>query len=90
MIRELVAKGMSLRMAERAFKAIFDVMKRALRRGEEVELPFGTLIVKSSPPRRQRLQQIQRIDGPKQIILRVINRHRRKVVFRQNKNFKFL
>jgi nucleoid DNA-binding protein len=41
--RSLRDRGLSRRNAARIFNAILGEMKDALRRGEEVELPFGTL-----------------------------------------------
>jgi nucleoid DNA-binding protein len=42
-IDELVAKGLGRREAARAVKAIVEAMKDAVKRGEVVETPFGTL-----------------------------------------------
>jgi nucleoid DNA-binding protein len=46
--------GLSKRKAEKAVNSIFDAMKRALARGEPVELPIGMAWVESAPPRRQK------------------------------------
>jgi nucleoid DNA-binding protein len=42
-INELVAKGLGRREATRVVNAIVDAMKDAVKRGEVVETPFGTL-----------------------------------------------
>ena len=46
LIRELIAKGLSVRQAEKAVNAVFDCMSRAVRRGETVEIPGGTIQAK--------------------------------------------
>jgi nucleoid DNA-binding protein len=43
LIRELMAKGFSVRKAEKAVNAIFSLMGRAVYRGEIVEIPGGTI-----------------------------------------------
>ena len=53
MINLLHSKGYSWRKAEKAVNAVFDCMKRALQRGEAVQLPFGWLqVTKQHPPHR--------------------------------------
>ena len=46
LIRELMAKGLSVREAEKAVNAVFDVMARGVGRGETVEIPGGTIQAK--------------------------------------------
>ena len=43
LIRQLIAKGMSVRESTKAVNAVFDCMTRAVRRGEVVEIPGGTI-----------------------------------------------
>ena len=43
LIRELIAKGLSVRKAEQAVNAVFDCVTRAAWRGEAVEIPGGTI-----------------------------------------------
>lgn len=55
LVRELMAKGLSVRKAEKAVNAVFERMTRALRRGEIVEIPGGWIQVKwyGGKPRRE-------------------------------------
>ena len=55
LIRELMDKGLSVRKAEKAVNAVFDCMAKAVRRGETVEIPGGTIQAKirNNQPRRQ-------------------------------------
>ena len=55
LIRELIAKGISVRKAEKGVNAVFDCMARAVRRGESVEIPGGRIQVKirKGQPRRE-------------------------------------
>jgi nucleoid DNA-binding protein len=46
LIRELMAKGLSVRQAEKAVNAVFDCMTRAVGRGETVDIPGGTIQAK--------------------------------------------
>jgi nucleoid DNA-binding protein len=45
LIRELVDKGYSLRKAAKLVNAVFDTMTDALKRGEQVEIPGGSIQV---------------------------------------------
>ena len=45
LIRDLVAKGYSFRQATKLVNAFFDIMTRALERGEQVEIPGGSIQV---------------------------------------------
>jgi nucleoid DNA-binding protein len=51
--------GFSKRRSERAVNAVFDCMARALRRGEEVELPIGW-IQTARPPAKRKKQKVQK------------------------------
>lgn len=82
---EIVAQGVSARKAEKGFKAVIDLMKKALARGEEVEVPNGWLLVDDAPRRRQKLTKLQLIDGRKTYRLCVYSRQRKTVVFRKKK-----
>ncbi len=53
-IRKLQTHGHSRRQAVRIFNAILDEMKAALKRGEEVEWPFGSLKTVRHPRKPQR------------------------------------
>jgi nucleoid DNA-binding protein len=55
LVRELMAKGFSVRKAEKTVNAVFDRMIAALRRGERVELPVGWIQAKlrEGKPRTQ-------------------------------------
>jgi nucleoid DNA-binding protein len=63
LIRELIAKGLSVRQAEKAVNAVFDCMARAVGRGETVEIPGGAIQAKSmnGEPRQvsQRFQDVR-------------------------------
>jgi nucleoid DNA-binding protein len=63
LIRELMAKGLSVRRAEKAVNAVFDVMTRGVERGETVEIPSGTIQTKImiGQPRRakQRFRNVR-------------------------------
>jgi nucleoid DNA-binding protein len=63
LIRELIAKGLSVRKAEQAVNAVFDCVTRAAWRGEAVEIPGGTIKtqIMNGKPRRlsQRFQDVR-------------------------------
>jgi nucleoid DNA-binding protein len=66
LIREVVKKGFSVRRAERGVNAVFDVITRALWRGESVETPLGTLTVRRrKDQRRQELHTFRDIQTKK-------------------------
>ena len=73
LIRELMAKGISVRKAEKGVNAVFDCMARAVRRGESVEIPGGRIQVKmrKGQPRRkwQRFVNVQ----TRQIMSRIVD-----------------
>ena len=43
LVSQLIEKGMSVRKARKAVEAVFGCMARAVRRGEVVEIPGGTI-----------------------------------------------
>lgn len=89
-IDELVAKGLSRRKSEKGFQAVFEVMKRALARGEEVELPVGDLLVKkSSRSREQRIRKMHKLDGTTKYGLVAIYKRKKTVVFKPAKDFRW-
>jgi nucleoid DNA-binding protein len=51
--------GFSKRKSEKAVNAVFACMARALRRGEEVELPIGWIHT-ARPPARRKKQKLQK------------------------------
>jgi nucleoid DNA-binding protein len=63
LIRELMATGLSVRQAEKAVNAVFEVMVRAVKRGETVEIPGGTIRARimNGKPRQaeQRFRNVQ-------------------------------
>jgi nucleoid DNA-binding protein len=60
-IRELRTRGLSRRQAVRIFNAILDEMKAALKRGEEVEWPFGSLKTVRHPRKPKRGWHLHKI-----------------------------
>lgn len=66
LIRELMAKGLSVRKAEKAVNAVFGCMTRALYRGEIVEIPGGCIqaVGRNSRP-RQKLQRFRNVQTGK-------------------------
>src|SRR5436190_2068344 len=52
--------GFSKRKSEKAVNAVFTCMARALRRGEEVELPIGWIRTASPPANREKVKLRQR------------------------------
>jgi len=81
LIRELIANGLSVRQAEKAVNAVFDCMTRAVRRGETVEIPGGTIQAKIMNGEPRRTSQRFRDVRTGEIAVKVINyRGRRRVV----------
>ena len=81
LIRELIAKGLSVRQAEKAVNAVFEVMTRAVKRGETVEIPCGTIQAKIMNGEPRRASQRFRDVRTGEIAVKVINyRGRRRVV----------
>ena len=81
LIRELIAKGLSVRQAEKAVNAVFEVMTRAVKRGETVEIPGGTIQAKIMNGEPRRASQRFRDVRTREIAVKVINyRGRRRVV----------
>ena len=70
LIRELMAKGISVRKAEKAVNAVFDCMARAVRRGEDAEIPGG------------RIQAKMRKGQPRRKWQRFVNVHTGKITFK--------
>jgi nucleoid DNA-binding protein len=62
-VQELVGKGISVRKAQKAVNAVFDGMISALYRGEEVEIPGGTLHTERRPEKARR--EFHRFRHPK-------------------------
>ena len=88
LIQELIAKGLSVRRAEKAVNAVFDCMTRAVWRGETVEIQGGTIRAKimHGEPRRasQRFQDVR----SRKIAVKVVNYpgRRRVVKFRPDES----
>lgn len=81
LIRELIAKGLSVRQAEKAVNAVFEVMTRAVKRGETVEIPGGTIQAKIMNGNPRRASQRFRDVRTGEIIVKIVNyRGRRRVV----------
>jgi nucleoid DNA-binding protein len=81
LIRELIAKGLNVRQAEKAVNAVFEVMTRAVKRGEMVEIPGGTIQAKIMNGEPRRASQRFRDVRTGEIAVKVINyRGRRRVV----------
>jgi nucleoid DNA-binding protein len=81
LIRELIAKGLSVCQAEKAVNAVFEVMTRAVKRGETVEIPGGTIQAKIMNGNPRRVSHRLRDVGTREITVKVINyRGRRRVV----------
>lgn len=71
--------GFSKRKSEKAVKAVFDCMARALRRGEEVELPIGWIQTALPPAKRKKRKwqrfrniQINRKSQTKEIFSKIV------------------
>jgi nucleoid DNA-binding protein len=83
MLRE--KHSMSKRKAAAAVTAVFELMTRALWRGENVDLPVGSIHAKSPPAGRKRvLQKFRNIQTGK-VFLRIVHPPKRKIVFTVNK-----
>ena len=54
MVRELIAKGFSHRQARKAVNAFFETIGQALKRGEPVAIPGGTLRIKYNKRKKGR------------------------------------
>lgn len=61
LIAKLRERGLSYRMATRVIDRIFSSMKEALQRGEEIELPIGSLKVVRHKRRPKRGWYLNRI-----------------------------
>ena len=83
MLRE--KHGMSKRKAAAAVNAVFDLMTRALRRGENVDIPVGSIHAKSPPAwKKQRLQKFQNIQRGN-VFFRIVRPSKREIVFKVDK-----
>ena len=81
LVRELMEKGMSVRKAEKAVNAVFAVMARSIRRGEEVETPLGMFLVKGQEgERRQEIHAFRNVNTGQNDLAFVVYRGRRRVV----------
>ena len=83
MLRE--KHGMSKRKAAAAVNAVFDLMTRALWRGENVDIPVGSIHAESPPAgRKQRGQKFRNIQAGK-VFFRIVRPPKRMIVFRVDK-----
>jgi len=59
--------GVSKRKSEKAVNAVFDCMARALRRGDQVELPIGWLHIAAPPAKKpkRKFQEFRNIQTGK-------------------------
>jgi nucleoid DNA-binding protein len=77
--------GISKRKAEKAVNAVFDCMTGALKRGECVEAPGGTIIVDApSPGQKRRIQKFRNIETG-EIFHKLANPPKRVLRFRSDK-----
>jgi nucleoid DNA-binding protein len=53
LVKALMAQGFTARESKRLLSTLIRVMVTALSSKQSVELPFGTLMVKDSPPERR-------------------------------------
>ena len=76
----------SRRKAAKAVNAVFDLMKRALRRGEVVELPVGKVSILSTPAKRKgrRIQKFRNIQD-KAVAYRPVQLPKKMIRFRPDK-----
>ena len=79
-IRALMARGYTRRPMERAVREVFEAMKRALARGELVEIPGGTLEARRERHRKSGF--ISTFDVVEQKRVRRIHDFRRKRILR--------
>ena len=83
--------GFSKRKSEKAVNAVFDCMARALRRGEEVELPIGWIQTARPPAKRKKVKwqrfrniQINRKSQTKEIFSKIVTYPDKIIRFRAN------
>jgi nucleoid DNA-binding protein len=88
LVRDLMAKGLSVRNAEKVVNAVFEVITRAIRRGEVVETPLGTLQVKTrNVKRRQEIHTFRNVNtGKRDLKLVVYGKQRRGVKLTPNES----
>lgn len=84
LIRVLREKGLSVRKAERAIEAVFGTMANALRRGEVIEIPGGTLRVVMPGRRRTELHRFRDFNGKTKYRLLVLDRQPKQIRFTPN------
>jgi len=77
--------GMSKRKAAQAVNAVFDLMTRALWRGENVDLPVGSIHAKSPPAGRKTRDQKFRNIQTKEVFSRLVHPPKRMIVFTKDK-----
>ena len=82
LIRDLVAKGYSFRQATKLVNAFFDIMTRALERGEQVEIPGGSIQVEEleGEPRIEPNHMFQDLETHKPVTRPVRYKGARKIV----------
>ena len=83
--------GFSKRKAEKAVNAVFHCMARALRRGDEVELPIGWIQTARPPAKRKKCKrqrfrniQINRKSRTKEIFSKIVTYPDKIIRFRAN------
>jgi nucleoid DNA-binding protein len=83
MLRE--KHGMSKRKAAQAVNAVFALMTRALWRGENVDIPVGSIHAKSPPAwKKTRWQRLRNIQSGK-VQFRIVHPSEREIVFTVDK-----
>ena len=83
MLRE--KHGMSKRKAAAAVNAVFALMTRALWRGENVDIPVGSIHAKSPPAWKKRRWQKLRNIQTKEAFFRIVRPSKREIVFKVDK-----
>jgi nucleoid DNA-binding protein len=71
-VKDLMAKGVTARKAEKAVNAVFDLMKEALQAGEPVAVPGGTLQAKARKGKPRRKSQRFRTVSSKKIAFKFV------------------
>jgi nucleoid DNA-binding protein len=81
------AKGFSLRKSARAVQAVFDCMRRAVARGEIVEIPGGKLQAVTAPKPERKWRRMT--TPKKKVFFRTVTRFKnpRRVRFRPDPHF---
>ena len=75
LVHDLMAKGFTARKSEEAVNAVFDSMRRALARGETVEVPGGSLRaqIRNGKPYKQHFKKRRNINTGKLFYPRVVS-----------------